>query len=129
MESLEAYSQLTANRDGLSAYTMAGVVQTSPAILSPVAHGTNEKAKKDNLKELFSIVNRLMAATGSKAVEKLFPPQTLCLQKLRQSMHNSPLFGCPNNYCFSTWQVNISPLSENLSERLDTSGIIHVDRV
>src|SRR5277367_879457 len=107
---------------------MARVVQTSPGILSPIAQGTNEKAKKDNLKELFSIVNRLMATTAGKAVEKLFPPQTLRLQKLRQFMRNSPLFGSPDNYCFSTWQVNISPLTENLSKSLGTSGMIHVDR-
>src|SRR5277367_4835187 len=107
---------------------MARVVQTSPGILSPIAQGTKEKAKKDNLKELFSIVNRLMATTAGKAVEKLFPPQTLWLQKLRQFMRNSPLFGSPDNYCFSTWQVNISPLTENLSKSLGTSGMIHVDR-
>ena len=104
-------------------------MQTKPNILSPVAHSTGRNsANESDLVELISSINRRMGSLGSRVVKNIFPPQTSRLQQLRQEMLDAPLFGSPDNYSFSTIQVNISPLSTTNLSSLGYSGRSHTDR-
>ena len=69
-----------------------------------------------------------MATLGSKCVLDLFPKETSRLQALRQAMVNAPMFGSPDNYSFSSMQVNISPLCRADLSSLGYGGMAHTDR-
>lgn len=122
---------MTANRDGTSAYTLAGTVQSNPSILSPVAHSTRRRqSKKDNeddLVDLIQSLNHRTARLGARVVEALFPPVTSRLQRDRHTLLDPPMFGSEENYSFSTIQINISPLTQHGLSSLGRSGESHID--
>src|SRR2546423_4049955 len=127
-KSLEEYTGLKPNRDGQSCYTMGGVPQTCPNILSPVAHSTNKRAQEPDMSSLIQNLNRLIGEAGVKIAQSVIPPRTLILQEQRQTLLNSPLFGTPNNNSFSTWQANISSLDKELRTSLGQGATVHEDK-
>jgi hypothetical protein len=119
--------QLSANRDGRKSFTTAGTVQTNPAILSPVAHSTRENTGDNGLRRLISHLNGRLVTIGEAIVEKLFPPATAKLQRMRQAVRNAPLYGDSRNYSFSTPQINMSPINGDLKNTLGQAGEVHMD--
>lgn len=103
-------------------------MQTKPNILSPVAHSTRNSTNESDLVELITSINRRMGSLGSTVAKNIFPPHTSRLQQLRQERLDAPLFGSPDNYSFSTIQVNISPLSTTNLSSLGYSGRSHPHR-
>ena len=127
----EAYSRLRPNRHGVSAFTLAGTVQSNPSALSPVAHSTErsqpDNEDEDDLVSLIQSLNHRAATLGVRVVQELFPPVTSRLQRNRHILLDPPMVGAENNYSFSSLQINISPLSQRNLSSLGYSGNTHTD--
>lgn len=92
-----------------------------------MAHSTSTNVGDNELPRLISHLNESLTTIGSAIVEKLFPPATANLQRLRQAITNAPLYGDTWNCSFFTPQINISPINADLKNSLGQAGDIHTD--
>jgi hypothetical protein len=122
---------LRPNRDGDTAFTLAGTVQTNPSALSPVAHSTErsqpDNEDEDDLVSLIQSLNHRTANLGVRVVQELFPPVTSRLQRNRQILLDPPMVGAENNFSFSSLQLNITSLTQSNLSSLGYSGNTHTD--